>query len=306
MASAVHLEAAQLDSPSPAAKRIFELSLPKQSKRIWLTDFWPRTYWGNQDTIKPLKSSVLEFEANERLKVLAQPKPNHSLQQQQSFDKKKRKSSSSRAESAESRNHIERLATPKQSSRLHTPNRELDNGGREGQIWPISYGALQCESRPRTVQLARSRSYHRDYLENKNPQSVVSEPARACEASERIRVLSKPRTRLAERVFKDSGPEHPIRIVTPGARKASASPRTVELARSKVHKEGYVGNRAVAWLVTTAARRATASSRTSELATPATRLKNDEMDPDAFLINPVVLKAQCSARLAELAMPINR
>lgn len=106
--------------------------------------------------------------------------------------------------------------------------------------------------------------------------------------------------------------------VSMGARKAAASPRTLELARFKPLYDGYqlnydqgAGYNKLPRLirpVTKNARHAVPSSRIKELSIPIIRQSMDlvQFDPEAFIIKPTALKAYCSARVAELAAPIVR
>jgi len=106
--------------------------------------------------------------------------------------------------------------------------------------------------------------------------------------------------------------------VSRNARKATASPRTLELARSKPLYEGYhfnfdygAGSEKLPKLirvVTRNAKNALASSRTKELAVPIIRQTMDsvQFNPQAFIISRTALNAYCPPRISELAQPIVR
>ena len=106
--------------------------------------------------------------------------------------------------------------------------------------------------------------------------------------------------------------------VTTSARKATASPRTLELSRYKPTYEGYQNNYdygngyermpRLIRVISRNARNAVASSRTKELAVPIVRQSMDlvQFDPMAFIIKPTALNAYCPPRISELAQPIVR
>lgn len=328
MSSAVQEHQFQHSIKTPCTKRIFELSLPKQSKRTWLTDYGPRILWCNQKTIRPLKPSTLKFVANERINLLAKPKPNHKLLLQETENGKKcdrtfwtyskSKQPPPTPDEVATRKiiadlYLRRLSTPKTHHPNHEPNRLLDDvsttgGGRESPIWRVNAAALKCGERPRTVELAKSRQYHPDYQQNKESESVIPKEVKNYEASERTRKLSLPKSRLEEQIYKPSSPEQPIRNVSRGARSASPSARAIELSRSRGYKDGYVGNRSPYWSVSKSARRVTASTRIAELSTPVVRtsMETQQYNPDAFNVKPIALKAMCTERTTQLAQPVVR
>ena len=102
------------------------------------------------------------------------------------------------------------------------------------------------------------------------------------------------------------------------ARKATASPRTLELARYKPPYEGYhfnfdygAGSEKLPKLIRVVsqnAKNAVPSSRIKELSVPIIRQSMDsvQFDPNAFIIKRNVLNAYCPPRIAELAQPLVR
>jgi len=106
--------------------------------------------------------------------------------------------------------------------------------------------------------------------------------------------------------------------VSSRARKATASPRIIELARYKPMYEGFhhdfdqgMGYEKMPRLIrpiTRNAKNAVASSRIREISVPIVRESMDKVqfNPEAFIIKRSALNAYCPQRITELAQPTVR
>ncbi|XP_047654071.1 testicular haploid expressed gene protein-like [Phacochoerus africanus] len=285
-------------------KRIQDLSRPK--KQWGAPD--RKLLWGNQDPIRPVSRGALKAQLTERLDNLAQPK---------------------------------------EVSHRHVPNRAhyFCSCGRESVIWEIPPPALLCRPSKRIQKLAEPNRFKTGYLINRpfsdyltreslqisgpsprilrlsvakgtNPNYVppksietkISTSALNAVATPRIVDLAQPRIKIEGLCFERESNEMPIRPVSRAALLASASPRTLALARARPPHRDYLLPRDVHWPVSRAALHSKISPRIQELANPNTRSPMHIIyyDPEVFKVKPAALKTQCSPRLQELAEPLRR
>lgn len=157
----------------------------------------------------------------------------------------------------------------------HRPQFEY-SCGRSSQIWTTSKAAMSCRPRPRTAELSRSKQTHSDYRPSRQVftlyigiplckhtrrklfskvQTIVSNAAKTCIASEHTESLAKPKER-PDGPFRD--PEWKVSVST---LQATASDRVAELSKPKKLSDGYQPCRDVIWKVGVGARNAVASNR---------------------------------------------
>uniref|UniRef100_A0A8D1MK56 Theg spermatid protein like n=1 Tax=Sus scrofa TaxID=9823 RepID=A0A8D1MK56_PIG len=285
-------------------KRIQDLSRPK--KQWGAPD--RKLLWGNQDPIRPVSRGALKAQLTERLDNLAQPK---------------------------------------EVSHRHVPDRAhyFYSCGRESVIWEIPPPALLCRPSKRIQKLAEPNRFKTEYLINRpfsdyltreslqisgpsprilrlsvakgtNPNYVppksietkISTSALNAVATPRIVDLAQPRIKIEGLCFERESNEMPIRPVSRAALLASASPRTLALARARPPHRDYLLPRDVHWPVSRAALHSKISPRIQELANPNTRSPMHIIyyDPEVFKVKPAALKTRCSPRIQELAEPLRR
>lgn len=175
--------------------------------------------------------------------------------------------------------------------------------GRSSAIWSVSQPARSCIPRPRTASLSEPKRMHLDYQPGRPTiQSIVSNAAKTYSATEHIDSLAVAKKR-PDGPFRD-----PEWVVTRGAKQASPSDRVSELSKAKKLPEGYTLCRSVLWRVTTGARNAVASTRMEDLSKPIIRETMDhvQFNPDAFSVSETAKKYKPSARVEELAKPLQR
>ena len=174
--------------------------------------------------------------------------------------------------------------------------------GRSSPIWEVSEKAKNASERPETNRLAIAKRTHPSYIPCKEVQWPVSQNAMRHEASARVEDLARPKSR-SDGLLRD--PQWVIRKAT---LKADASTRVQELAKPKQLSERYVPDRDVEWRVQRLHRRPYLSERLKALSQPIIRESMDivQFNPNAFKIREAAKKAVISARVNELAQPIQR
>ncbi|KAM5271726.1 sperm microtubule associated protein 2-like [Ctenodactylus gundi] len=288
------------DSCLFSRKRLQDLSRPKKQWRA------PdrKLFWGNQDPIFPVSDSALTTPLTKRICSLAQPKA---------------------------------------LSRHYVPNREqyFYGCGRESGIWKISLPALFYRPSRRIQNLAQPNRFKIQYLPNGSrarkslrfsqpsprilrlsiakdtnpnyvpPKSIdtrISITTLSAVATPRIIDLAHPRIKLEGLCYERQKCEMPVRPIVSAALLTKPSPRIVALAKPKPLHQDYLPFRDAKWPVSHAAAHYEVSPRIQELANPSSRgpMHIVYYDPDVFKVKPAALKAQCSARVRELAEPIVR
>ncbi|XP_062054923.1 sperm microtubule associated protein 2-like [Lepus europaeus] len=286
-------------------KRVQDLSRPK---RQWgIPD--RKLFWGNQDPIRPVPISALKAQFTQRLEDLAQPKR---VSDQYMPNRDQYYYSCGRA------SVIWKIPPPalftqpsKRILRLAQPNRFkiqylLDR--------PFSdYSAIRESLRfsdpsPRILRLSIAKGTNPDYVPPKDINTKISVSTLNAVATPRIIDLAHPRMKWEGLCYERERNERPIRPVAPAALLATASPRIIALAKSKPLHQDYLPARDACWPVSYAAIHPKVSPRIQELANPNTRSPMHIVyyDPDVFKVKPEALKAQCSARVQELAQPLAR
>ncbi|XP_067239551.1 sperm microtubule associated protein 2-like isoform X3 [Chanodichthys erythropterus] len=192
------------------ACRIAFLAQPKKSKTVWATTPWTLT-WGNQESIRPLSRSALQAVPSPRIKALAQHKRDFSLQIQ--------------------------LSSPHSSLCEH-----------DCPIWHVSPNVRNAMVSPRILHLANPKTNHPNFTSNRqNVQTFISYAAQTAKMSPRLEQLSLPRLREDRHFYDPRRPESPIRPVSRGARKATASSRIRDLSAPKALSKDYIPPREPTW-----------------------------------------------------------
>ncbi|XP_026703648.1 testicular haploid expressed gene protein-like isoform X3 [Athene cunicularia] len=196
-----------------------------------------------------------------------------------------------------------KLSEPKKCSAAYLRQRP-----RQSPEWPVSPAARSYKASPRIMELAQPKVLHPEFLLAREVPTRVTNAAALARASSRLQRLAEPRVREMTCCYECSFLESVIRPVSKLAQKATASPRTLELARAKRLHPDYVPLRDAEWPVTKAAKHTVATPRLVELAQPRKRPPTDsaQFNPDAFTVKETAKKATCSARIQDLARPIKR
>lgn len=287
------------------------LARPKEPKVEWWTCVGPSMKWGNQEPIWPINRAAISANPSPRVSELASPKKNFQSGARVSrpiwqyscgrssvlwnVDEKALKATASA--------RVDELARHKTFPQ-HTANKNeyMFSCGRSSPIWEVSPNTLKSGASPRVEALAVHKSYPTDIQPERQLPWEVSEAAKKNKPTERIEALSSPKMR-PEGPFRD--PKWPVSEV---ALNSVASQRCMELARAKSLADGFQLAKDIQWPVSKAALQASPSERLSALAHPMQRtdMKILQYNPDAFKVKPQALKGQISARINELAQPINR
>ncbi|XP_067239536.1 sperm microtubule associated protein 2-like isoform X1 [Chanodichthys erythropterus] len=247
------------------ACRIAFLAQPKKSKTVWATTPWTLT-WGNQESIRPLSRSALQAVPSPRIKALAQHKRDFSLQIQLRFslgcqtfplqsscrkEEEDRRMKISRPSShAVQYENFVRLATPKSRGRsaqeVNSPHSSLCE--HDCPIWHVSPNVRNAMVSPRILHLANPKTNHPNFTSNRqNVQTFISYAAQTAKMSPRLEQLSLPRLREDRHFYDPRRPESPIRPVSRGARKATASSRIRDLSAPKALSKDYIPPREPTW-----------------------------------------------------------
>merc|ERR1712050_213857 len=182
---------------------------------------------GTQDMLWPVPSSAKRAEATPRLQELSRPKKNF------------------------------------QTGNMVNRTQYVYSCGRVSPIWPVKNQGNLTEASDRVHSLAEWKKPHRDYLGERQIQTIIPPTALSCRPSARLESLAEPKNR-PEGPFR--GPTWPV---SSRARNASPSNRCLELSKAKNVADGYVPNLDnPIWPVSKSARRATATPRINELSVP--------------------------------------
>uniref|UniRef100_A0A8C8VS23 Sperm microtubule associated protein 2 like n=1 Tax=Peromyscus maniculatus bairdii TaxID=230844 RepID=A0A8C8VS23_PERMB len=291
-------------------KRIEDLSRPKKQ---WGTPD-RRLFWGNQDPIRPISETALKAQLSKRLEDLAQPKlvSRHYVPNRAQY-----------YYSCGRQSVIWEIPPPalftrpsKRIQRLAIPNRFKT----QCLYLRKPFSMLNFEDLPppgtfrfsapsaRILQLSVAKGPDPNYVPPKSIETKISFSTLSAVASPRIVDLAHPRIKIEGLCYEREKSELPIRPISPAALLAKPTSRTITLAKSKPVHEDYLPVRDARWPVSSAAAHPRVSDRIQELANPPPRASVHVVfyDPDVFKVKPAALKAQCSARVRELAEPIMR
>ncbi|XP_051785897.1 testicular haploid expressed gene protein-like [Erpetoichthys calabaricus] len=203
---------------------------------------------------------------------------------------------------------LEQLARPKRlSMEFEEPRPSYVHGcGCSTPINQVNREALACHPSVRVQSLAYPKKIHPDYRIDREVETYITPAARRARGSPRLEQLACPRTRDNMLFFSLGRPEEVIRPVSSAACNSTANPRTQELAKHKIVSKRYLPARDSAWLVSPGARSAAASPRTLELCKPISRQPMDllQYNPDVFLVKEAAMRAKCSPRIQELSQPL--
>ncbi|XP_036056814.1 testicular haploid expressed gene protein-like [Onychomys torridus] len=283
-------------------KRIEDLSKPKKQ---WGTPD-RRLFWGNQDPIRPISETALKAQLTKRLEDLAQPKlvSRHYVPNRAQY-----------YYSCGRQSVIWEIPPPalftrpsKRIQRLARPNRFKTQCLLDSEDLPPPGTLRFSPPSARILQLSVAKGTDPNYVPPKSIETKISFSTLSAVASPRIVDLAHPRIKIEGLCYEREKSELPIRPISPAALLAKPTSRTITLAKSKPVHEDYLPVRDARWPVSYAAAHSRVSDRVQELANPPTRASVHVVfyDPDVFKVKPSALKAQCSARVKELAEPIVR
>ncbi|XP_015845957.1 sperm microtubule associated protein 2-like isoform X4 [Peromyscus maniculatus bairdii] len=283
-------------------KRIEDLSRPKKQ---WGTPD-RRLFWGNQDPIRPISETALKAQLSKRLEDLAQPKlvSRHYVPNRAQY-----------YYSCGRQSVIWEIPPPalftrpsKRIQRLAIPNRFKTQCLLDSEDLPPPGTFRFSAPSARILQLSVAKGPDPNYVPPKSIETKISFSTLSAVASPRIVDLAHPRIKIEGLCYEREKSELPIRPISPAALLAKPTSRTITLAKSKPVHEDYLPVRDARWPVSSAAAHPRVSDRIQELANPPPRASVHVVfyDPDVFKVKPAALKAQCSARVRELAEPIMR
>ncbi|XP_067993422.1 sperm microtubule associated protein 2-like [Melanerpes formicivorus] len=269
----------------------------------------PRLVWGNQETIWPLSRGAVSARLFPRTAALAKPKKDFSKNQCRPlfmYSCGRESTIWERPPVADfsfPSDRLRRLSEPKKCQAAYLQQRP-----RQSPEWLVSPAARGYKASPRILELALPKVLHPEFLPAREVPTQVTNAAALAKASSRLQLLAKPRVREVNCCYENICPESVIRPLSKFSLEAIASPRILELARAKGLHPNYVPLRDVEWPVTKAAKHAVATPRLVELAQPCKRpsMSSAQFNPDAFTVKETAKKATCSARIQELARPIQR
>ncbi|XP_075707236.1 sperm microtubule associated protein 2 [Rhinoderma darwinii] len=170
---------------------------------------------------------------------------------------------------------------------------------RSSPIWPVKTSALHVVPSPRLEKLAQAKSYSQEWLEDRPVYSMVTEAAKRASASPRTVQLAKPKDCAAHTL-----PSTPTNHKVEGNSEKVVAPtaRTEALAVPKMEHPQYQHDLTVQWHVPASALKTQASDKVCQLAKPKTRKAIFE-GYDPYRISPAAKHADASPRIIELCAP---
>ncbi|XP_013390517.1 testicular haploid expressed gene protein [Lingula anatina] len=182
-------------------------------------------------------------------------------------------------------------------------------GDRPTPIWQVSKGAQKAEASERIEVLAMDRKVNPNYSFDRSPYTVVPEPAKKREPTDRLEQLAQPKPYKNVNTIEYEGFDWTKVIwpsrVSAAAMKANATPRLEVLAEAKNPHPKFVGEKPVQWPVLQDTLKASASARVQQLARPKSRTRIvDDYDP--YKVSNGAKKAHATPRVCELSLPIPR
>ncbi|XP_036446188.1 testicular haploid expressed gene protein-like [Colossoma macropomum] len=229
------------------SKRILQLAQHKESKAIWVTTPGTKLTWGNQESIWPLSLAALRAVPTPRIQALARQKKDFSSFYQELLRKREEEGGSTKTTRPSSREaqyeQAVRLATPKARTRSsqevsspHTVWCEYSCP-----VWHISPVGQNAVISPRVLQLSRPKTTHTDFRGNRQTvETHVSYAAKTARTTPRLEQLCLPKLRKSSLFYHHGRPESPIRPVSEGAKKATASARVRQLSTPKTLSKDYI------------------------------------------------------------------
>merc|ERR1712188_123918 len=315
--------------------RIKHLARPKVSKQEYLTNFnSSQCVWGDKDGMWTISPAALKAKCTPALDLLAKPKESalknevhlytYSCGRQSPIQKhiNKHKDNKIREVNYET---IKRLAKPKHPHGSIVPGKLWTYScGRESPIWNMSRSKII--NRPSTAdkRLALPKLSHGDFQPNRELRQDGRLPARFIQklkskgdslCTERLENLSQPKTSKAKdakwagKKYLELGrPEKSIRPVYKECLEYQASDIIENLAKPNDSRFKKYKTDRFEWPVSRNALRHKITPRIDEMATPVVRpsMEHTQYDMNAFFVKPAALKAKCTNRLQELALPTNR
>ncbi|XP_049645797.1 LOW QUALITY PROTEIN: testicular haploid expressed gene protein-like [Suncus etruscus] len=282
-------------------RRLHDLSRPK--KQWGVPD--RRLVWGNQDTICPISRFALNSHLNKRLESLAEPKE---VFYRYVPDRIQYNFGCGRPSVIWEIPSPALFAQPsKRLQKLAQPNKFKTNMQPDSQ--PKDHLNLRIsDPSPRILRLSIAKALDPNYQPPRNIETKISVSTLKAIASPRIIDLAHPRKKIEGLCYEREKLEIPIRPISRAALQAQLSPRIVSLAKARPLHEDYLPARETYWPVSYAAINSKVSPRIQELANPNTRFPMHIVyyDPEVFKVKPNALKAHCSQRIEELAIPITR
>ncbi|XP_049324219.1 testicular haploid expressed gene protein-like isoform X3 [Astyanax mexicanus] len=191
------------------SNRILQLAQHKESKSIWVTTPGRKLTWGNQESIWLLSLGALGAVPSPRIQTLAQNKPDFSNLNQNL--------------------HLNLFSPHSDWCEYSCP------------VWHISPGVQKTLVSPRIVQLARPKTTHPDFRVNRQAvETHITHAAKTARITSRLEQLCLPKLRESSLFYPPSRPESPIRPVSRGASRATASARVRQLSTPKSLCKDYI------------------------------------------------------------------
>ncbi|XP_049324218.1 testicular haploid expressed gene protein-like isoform X2 [Astyanax mexicanus] len=229
------------------SNRILQLAQHKESKSIWVTTPGKLT-WGNQESIWLLSLGALGAVPSPRIQTLAQNKPdfsnlNQNLHLNLFREREEGAAKTSRPSCRETQyEQAARMATPRarsRSSQVVSPHSDWCEYSCP--VWHISPGVQKTLVSPRIVQLARPKTTHPDFRVNRQAvETHITHAAKTARITSRLEQLCLPKLRESSLFYPPSRPESPIRPVSRGASRATASARVRQLSTPKSLCKDYI------------------------------------------------------------------
>ncbi|XP_055967164.1 sperm microtubule associated protein 2-like [Sorex fumeus] len=285
-------------------KRLHDLSRPKKQ---WGTPD-RRLLWGNQDSIYPVSPFALKSHLTRRLESLAEPKE---VSYRYVPDRIQYNFSCGRdsviweipspALFAHPSKRIQKLAQPNKIKKNVQQERPMSD-----QVTKRSF--RMSDPSPRLLRLSIAKEIDPNYVPPRKIDARISTSTLRAIATPRIIDLAHPRLKIEGLCFERSKLELPVRPISQAALQAIPSPRIQSLAKARPLHEEFMPPRDVYWPVSYAATHSKISPRIQELAHPSAKSPMHIVyyDPEVFKVKPTALKAHCTHRIEELAIPITR
>ncbi|XP_054995969.1 testicular haploid expressed gene protein-like [Sorex araneus] len=285
-------------------KRLHDLSRPKKQ---WGTPD-RRLTWGNQDSMYPVSPFALKGHLTRRLESLAEPKE---VSYRYVPDRIQYNFSCGRDSVIWDIPSSALFAHPsKRIQKLAQPNKFKKNIQQESHFGDqVKRRSLRLsDPSPRILRLSIAKDIDPNYVPPRKIDAKISVSALRAIATPRIIDLAHPRLKIEGLCYERAKLELPVRPISQAALQAIPSPRIQSLARARPLHEEFMPARDAYWPVSYAAIHSKISPRIQELSHPSAKSPMHIVyyDPEVFKVKPAALKAHCSHRIEELAIPITR
>eukprot|EP00079_Xenopus_tropicalis_P038838 XP_017952609.1 PREDICTED: testicular haploid expressed gene protein isoform X3 [Xenopus tropicalis] len=205
---------------------------------------------------------------------------------------------------------LDKMAAPFTETRMSQRQEELANPkkviaineDRPSPIWPVSSSALSAFPSARVQNLAQPKKTSQEWMEDRPAYSIVSEGAKKASASPRTLHLAKPKHKASCSLPGTPNSHQSSGKESSRSIKSAPTARTESLAVHKIEHPEYQHDLPVVRPVPSSALHTQATDRVCQLAKPSPRRIISDVY-DPYKISPAAKHAEASPRIQELCTP---